>query len=71
MLARATTRMILAAQSAYASGRTGVAFAGQTIMITLGLPVVGIQGQLELGSRILIDLERLHHFDSYLADASS
>ena len=39
MLARATTRMILAAQSAYASGRTGVAFAGQTIMITLGLPV--------------------------------
>jgi hypothetical protein len=47
MLARATTRMILAAQSAYASGRTGVAFAGQTIMITLGLLVVGIQGQLE------------------------
>jgi hypothetical protein len=29
--------MILAAQSAYTSGRTGVALAGQTIMITLGL----------------------------------
>jgi hypothetical protein len=39
MLARATTRMILAAQSVYASGRTSIAFAGQTIKITLGLPV--------------------------------
>jgi hypothetical protein len=37
ILARATVRMILAAQSAYISGRTGVALAGQTIMITLGL----------------------------------
>ena len=41
MLARATKRMILASQSAYTPGRAGVAFAGQTIMITLGLPVVG------------------------------
>jgi hypothetical protein len=33
--------MILAAQSAYASGRMGVAFAGQTIMVTLGMRVAG------------------------------
>jgi hypothetical protein len=31
--------MILVAMAAYASGRTGVALPGQTIMITLGLPV--------------------------------
>jgi hypothetical protein len=31
----------LGCTSGYGSGRTGVAFAGQTIMLTLGLPVVG------------------------------
>jgi hypothetical protein len=36
-----TQRLILAALSAYESGRTGVTFAGQTIMITPGLPVAG------------------------------